>query len=249
MNHELRFGRFTSSRIGELMKIDKRKKVKEYSPLEDNSYIEEKRMEIRLGRQLEVEGGSRALSWGHIGERFVFQNHLNTEYRLCSDETLIHPDYSFWAGSPDGFRFIDETIVFDVKCPFTLTSFCNLVDGGTIEDVRENHKEGDMYYWQLVSNAILYEAINKTKITRAELIVFCPYESELGQLTALSSTIDDADLQNKLAWLNWAKKEEMPYLIDGGFYKNLNIISFEITDEDKEELIKRVKEAGELLYA
>ncbi len=39
----------------------------------------------------------------------------------------------------------------------------------------------------------------------------------------------------------------MPYLIEGGHYKNLNIIRFEVSEEDKKALTERVIKAGKML--
>ena len=53
--------------------------------------------------------------------------------------------------------------------------------------------------------------------------------------------------QNKFAWINWAEDKELPYLLDGGHYKNLNIIRFEVSQEDKDRLTIAVLNASKLL--
>ena len=101
------------------------------------------------------------------------------------------------------------------------------------------------YYWQLVSNAIL---TNKSK---AELIVYVPFKSEIADIKTFSEETDvffqnNLD-QNKYAWINFAQDNDLPYLREDGFYSNLNTLAFDIPLEDKELLTERVKLAVNLL--
>lgn len=223
-----RIGRFTSSEIGRLMTVAKNGKGWGSPAL---SYIEEKNMERRLGRCLNVESNARNLSWGKLLEEFCFQQ-LGTEYKLASMETLSHPTIDCWSGSPDLTKYDGGGTVVDIKCPATLKSFCQLVDGGTVESFRENHKEGDTYYWQIVSNSIL------TNSKYGELIVFVPLKSELEKIRELVSNLDGN--QNAVAWIAFAEDDQLPYLLDGGHYRNLNIIRFEIPQSDKDALTDKV---------
>jgi hypothetical protein len=45
----------------------------------------------------------------------------------------------------------------------------------------------------------------------------------------------------------YADDNELPYLIDGGFYQDLNVISFEVPVADKLLLRDCVERAGEML--
>jgi hypothetical protein len=133
-------------------------------------------------------------------------------------------------GTPDSICYGHENTVVDLKCPFTKKSFCQLVDGwekNGIQGIRDNHKDGEKFYWQLVSNACL------TGCNYGELIVFCPYENELGAI-------------NK-ALYPWMLYAELPFLIEGNHYKNLNKFRFPISDADKKALTDRVVEAGKML--
>lgn len=235
MNHEKRFGRFTSSQIYRLMTLDKSKTGFGKPAL---TYIDEKNMETRLGRSLSTEQGSRETTWGTLVEGRVFEL-LGTEYSYSSTVTDMHPEIEFWSGSKDGLKHDDGLTVFDIKCPFTLKSFCNFADCKTIEEVREKHDNGENYYWQLVSNSILSGA------KFAELIFYVPYLSELADIRDMASNYDGD--QNKVAWVQWANDSDLPYLIEGGYYKNLNVIRFEVSESDKQILTEKVKEAGKLL--
>lgn len=227
-----RIGNFTSSEIGALMTFGKDGKSFGKPAL---TYIEEKNMERKLGRSLNSEISARPTTWGSLVELQAFNN-LGIEYKICSDQTIDHPTIAFWKGSPDCIK--GDTVV-DIKCPHSLKSFCQLAECKTIEEVMGNHKYGEDYYFQLISNAIL------TNSNFAELIVYCPYKHELEAIRELASNFDGN--QNKIAWIGFAEDNDLPYLIEGGHYKNLNIIRFEVTESDKEALTERVLEAGKLL--
>jgi hypothetical protein len=236
MNNELRNGNFTSSEIVALTKngTDRKSPGKPFY-----TYIDECNMERRLGRSVSEETNAKPIAWGNLNEPRVFQL-LGTEYSLISKETIVHPTIDYWAGSPDALKYVDgipETVC-DIKCPKTLKSFCQLVDGWArhgIDGIRYGHLQGEKYYWQLVSNAVL------TGCNHAELIVYAPYKSELD---AIRKSVDG---NGKYYWIWGSSDEELPYLIDGGHYKNLNVFRFDVPFLDKQFLEKRVLEGGELL--
>jgi hypothetical protein len=249
-----RVGNFTSSEIADLMTEGKVKGTWGKTAL---TYISEKNMERKLGRSIGNETNARSCSWGKVVENRCFDL-LGTEYRLSSQETFSHPEITFWSGSPDGNKFDEGKTVIDIKCPMTLKSFCQLVDPlyegltGTdcINAVRngyrdkngqdhDKHKDGDKYYWQLVSNAII------TDSKFAELIIYVPYFHELEAIRDIVRT--DKSERNIGAWINFVDESELPYLIEGGYYKNINVIRFEIPIEDKLLLTAKVQTAGKLL--
>ena len=278
LDNKNRIGNFTSSENHRLMGLGKRpmtaaelasrpksgvgssvKTIEDPSILNDAAfeYIEEKNMERRLGRSLSTETNARPLTWGHVCERQAFET-LGTDYKLCSDVTLDHPEIAFWRGSPDALKFDEGGTVGEIKCPMTMKSFCQLVDplyhgfSGTeaMNAIRNGwkdksglnhkpHKDAEKYYWQIVSNAILSGS------KYGELIVYCPYESELEALREIVNNWDGN--QNPLAWINFSENSELPYLLDDGFYKNLNIIRFEIPIEDRILMKVKIEMAGKML--
>ncbi len=203
------------------------------------TYVEECNMERRLNRSLTDEVNARPLIWGSLLEQRV-HTLLGTEYQYCSNVTLMHPTIDFWAGSPDFIKHSTPQAVCDSKCPVSLKSFCQLVDAGTIERVRTEHKDGEKFFYQLVSNAII------TGSDEAELIVYMPYKSELDEIRILAQNVP-TDQLHKHYWIAMALDEELPHLNDGGFYKNLNVIKFEVSQSDKDFLTSRVLAAGGLL--
>jgi hypothetical protein len=240
LKNTARIGNVTSS---EIVALTSNGKTKGTLGKPFYSYIEECIMERKLGRSIQTEQQARALTWGKLVETQVF-NLLDLEYCLCSDDTFEHKTIKCWAGSPDARKLRSKTVC-DVKSPLTLKSFCKLVEPlylglegmDAINHVRENHQDGDKYYWQLISNAILTDSDN------AELIVYVPYEDELVQIKELARERNE----RKFNWIANADDFELPFLYRGGHYKNINIIQFPIVKADKEFLISRVLEAEKLL--
>jgi hypothetical protein len=113
-----------------------------------------------------------------------------------------------------------------------LKSFVELVD---IKDIETLKYERPEYYWQLVSNSILLEK------QFAELIVYCPYEDDLGIIKHHAQNVDAQDLY-KYYWLGSATNEEIPYIIPGEEFIDLNIFKFEVPQEDKELLTETIKQ-------
>lgn len=245
----LRHGNFTSSEIVALLSEPTVAEKKQGGVWGKPAltYIEECNMERRLQRSLTDEISAKPLTWGKLLEQKV-DDILGIKYSFCSTDTIMHPTIKFWSGSPDGIKHDEGKTVVDFKCPMTLKSFCQLVDPlyeglegvDAINAIRENHKDGEKYYWQLLSNSIL------TGAKYAELIIYVPYESELQDIKVLAQQVPGEQL-GKHYWIAMANEGELPFIKDGGYYKNLNIIRFEVPEEDKKFLTSKVLEAGKLL--
>ena len=153
-------------------------------------------MERRLGRSLDNELVAKPTDWGKFLEPLLFSL-LDGDYTYNAMDTLTHPEHEYWKGTPDGFKITENKTVVDTKCPFTLESFCKLISPlyndlegiDAINALRNGytdktglfqapHSDAEKYYWQLVSNACIDDC------THAELIVYCPYESELSVIQA-----------------------------------------------------------------
>lgn len=231
-----RIGNFTSSNIYKLLTKNRKGDGLGAPGLE---YIEEKNFERKLQRSLNDESNARPLSWGTLLESFAFEA-LGLEYKLSSTETIQHPTIKFWCGSQDGNKFDEGKTVIDIKAPMTLKSFCQLASCKDIGEVRENHKDGEKYYWQLVSNAIL------TDSKWGELIIYMPMLGDL-PLIRNAAGIKLEDGEQKYYWIRAASDDELPYLVEGVKFKSLNVIRFGIPQADKDLLTAAVLEAGKLL--
>lgn len=200
-------------------------------------YIKEKKRELLLGIEMGLNATSHPLSWGSAMEGYVYDVHLDLDYALESKDTDVH-ESGLFCGTKD---LVSENCVGDIKCPFTRSSFCDLVDiinSGSVEFFK---KESPEYYWQLVSNSIL------TKKEYAELIVFTPYESEIPAIVEYIELIDDFELQRDIQWVIHSDVSRIPHLPDNSGYKNIYRFKFLVPKEDKEELLEKIKIAHEII--
>ena len=109
-----------------------------------------------------------------------------------------------------------------------------------INYIRDNHNDGEKYYWQIVSNAII------TGKSKGELIIFCPYHSQLDELRMLAQNMP-SDVLSHYYWIANSMDNELPYLLNGGKYRNLNRIIFDVPEDDIAFLTDRVLKACELI--
>jgi hypothetical protein len=219
-----RNGNFTSSQIYRLCG----------APKPAQTYIQKKNFERKLKRSITGETNAKAANWGKLLEMRAFEL-LGFEYQMKSKETLRHPEINYWLGSPD---IITTDKVGDIKCPWTLDSFCQLVENCTkgIETFKDEHPD---YYFQLLSNAII---TGKSKI---ELVVYVPYQDELQDIREMTSNFDGN--QNPYSFIYFAEDNDLPYLNKEGEYKNLNIFTWDVPANEKEFLTTKVKQYGNQL--
>lgn len=235
---EIRIGNFTSSNIFKLMTLAK-DGVSMGAPA--LSYIKEKQRERRLGIEMDLDASTHALSWGRAMEGYVFQNYVDTSFALESQKTDVHPSGK-WCGTKDTLSIAEET-VGDIKCPFTRSSFCDLVDiieKGSIDYFK---KEEPKYFWQLVGNSIL------TTSKFAVLIVWMPYASEIEKCIEYVELIDDFETQRDIQWLihTGPDRKRVPHIPNDSGYKNCYHFRFEVPETDKQLLLAKVDMAHKLL--
>lgn len=280
--NNVRDGNFTSSEIEALTVMSSRKMTeeelkdwKEKNPkskattIEDGfgdrafTYIAETNIERRLGRPITDETKAKAIQWGKLLEPRVFDL-LGVSYKECSQESVVHPLYDYWAGSPDGVGYdyeSEDSLRWggEIKCPMTLKSFAQLVnplydnltgveafkaicDGYEVGKVKHKaHNDGKKFYWQCVSNSILLN------VTTFELIVYMPYKSELKEIRELARKKDMLQDKTPHFWIQTGTDDELPWLPNNGFYKNLNKLKFEVPQEDIKFITDRVVLASQHL--
>jgi hypothetical protein len=239
----MRIGNLTSSEIYKI--IGKGKSGNEFS-VGGFSYIESKVFERNLGKSLATESNAKPLLWGRICEKHFFENSGRIEYTPLMNEPIHHPSIEYYAGSPDAFK--GEDVVCELKCPFTLLSFCQLVDpivkGYTGLDamgiIRDTHTDGEKYYWQMVSNSIL------SNRKQCEFIVYCPYEWELNSIRSLAEEQPLEELSS-FYFISTASDKALPCLPNGGFYKNVYSITFTPPQEDIDLLTKKIELCKDLI--
>jgi len=230
-----RAANFTSSQVYKLMTSDKSGK-KFGKPF--ITYVEEKRLELRLGRQLQKEVSPRSASWGTFVQHRVTNTLLDTGCKPTKDVRRVHPTIKRWTGAEDYLR---EDAVGEIKC-FELKKFCQVHDAATAATTFGSNNPSIMcedcpeIWWQLVSNAIL------NGMDKVELTLYVPYQEEL---EAIREEAELAD--HKFQWIKYAHDDELPYLIKGNHYPNLSSFTFEITETDKVALTHRVLMAVKML--
>jgi len=242
-----RYGNITSSEIVAL--LSKNKKGDGFG-VPATTYIKQTNMERRLGRSIDNEATACALSWGKCCE-IVAHDKLPADYTFCAKTTLQHPSISYWLGSPD-VTALDNQVVGDIKCPITLQAFCEMLDAGTsnaplaplkrtIEACVENHKNGEKYRAQIISNACI------TGATKGHLIIYVPYHKDLDLIRRRAAALDAAG-EKGYSWIVYASDDELPWLPDDcPEYNDINIIEFDILPAWKQELTDCVIKAGEML--
>ena len=238
---------FSSSAIYKLVKSG-RSKDQNFSAI-GLTYIKEKSYEVRLGQNLDSNQSSKATSWGNVVEAYAYSkiksDDLESTARIASDKRRKHPSL-MWTGASD---FESDTLVGDIKCPFTRKSFCEQVDiyeqvrNGNIEAFKAAKPE---YYWQLVSNCIL---ANKDF---AMAVVYCPKEDDVLEILSESNLEYDANdsesLNQAKEKVKWLTLEETPYLKNDCAYSDINSVKFKIPQEDKDFLTERVELAQKELF-
>lgn len=230
-----RHGTVSSSSIWKLM--TKGKGVGMGAP--GKKYIRQVKHEINLGRPINKESSARSTSWGKFAELYVFGEKLNSDYVLVSKKRLFHKEIPEWSGATD---LLKDSVTADVKCPYSLEVFCDKLEA--LQDIKVYKEEYPEDYWQHLSNAILLEQ-NGIEVTHFEAIIFCPFQSELNKMREATSVIEDPTIQKQMRWLEFTDDEEIPYLVDGGKYLDINIIKHKIPEEDKWLLTDTVRRVVE----
>src|SRR3990172_6440358 len=160
-----RAGLFTSSGIWQLMTNDRKNTGIGSRGL---TYIDIKRREKKLGRQMNQEKSFKSAAWGTMMQHRVLNFLItSTEYKPISEKRFEHPTLPM-SGSPD---FICEDRIGDVKC-FELDNFTFTHDMATLGYEKLKEECPDIF-WQLISNAILCDK------KKAELVLYVPYKDEL----------------------------------------------------------------------
>ena len=234
-----RAGNFSSSKINKLTKTSTGGKGFGVPAL---TYIEEKRMEKRLQRQLEKETTGRAAMWGQFIQHRVTNVLLDSGCKPTKDVRRAHPTVENWTGAEDYVRSEPFSAMGEIKC-FELKNFVKTHEAATIgwATLKDDCPE---VAWQLVSHVIL--GLQNKVITepKAELTLYVPY---LEELSAIRAEADQGDTPYEFQWIKYAKDEELPYLIKGADFQNLTSFVFDIPKEDMDFLTSRVELANKFL--
>jgi hypothetical protein len=240
INNLKRIGNFTSS---EIYLLTKKSKSGGFG-VPAITYIDDKKIEKKLGRSLQISVQTQSMVWGLFLEEYV-NKLLSIEYELLSDFTIKHNLIENYSGSPD---FTTNDTVCDLKC-YQPKNFAKLTDAILKQDIVFFKENFESEYWQLISNSIL------TGLPYCEIISFMPYLSELPDLAILASNLDTSTpwvyrfISEGVSYnsIGDIQAPNLAYLPNNGYYKNLNKFRFEAPKEDKELLIELINKANILL--
>ena len=231
-NEGTRCGTFSSSNIWKLMTNDRSGK---FFGAPGQKYIRQVNFERAMERPINPDRDSRPTTWGTFVETLVFDK-LPLSYQLVSKKRLFHKAMpNVWSGAPDLIEIESET-VSDCKCPFSLEVFGSKLKA--LKDLETYKDEFEEDYWQHISNAELLES-NGIPIKNFEAVVYVPYKSELDSIRQAAQAYTGEDAY-RFKWIQFAYDDELPWIPDGGNYKNLNIVRHPVSFLDKQALSARV---------
>lgn len=240
-----RLVKFTSSEISRLVSKGK----SDIFSVDGNTYIEEKLHEYQAGRRIQNEHDSKPTTWGSWCENYVFTEYLQLKgYSIDSKNVLNYKGEhnplleKYYAGSPD---ICADDVVGDIKCPFTIKTYLTALNCETITELRDKLKDGDKYYWQLISNAIL------TGKNKCLLYFWIPkgYKAkgeEESEVERIHELMRHDDTNNAIKWSMWCETSILPS-INNPNTPNIKLFEFNATEKDKEFLATRILLASEIL--
>ena len=240
-NKANRVARFTSSKISVLTVNGKGKYGFGAGAI---TYINERAMELELGRGLSLPIYKWEMAWGKLWEVWVHWQ-LGSEYELIIDKTTIHPKYPFWSGSEDFQVKIEGCCIAELKC-YQMSNHFKYSKCLEKQDVELFKKEFDSEYWQIVSNSI----IHNTKY--GEAIAFMPTQENLIEMREL---VEDTDYVEKHIKDDPFKYKfiidkdlwDLPFIPSHSDFPSMTRFRFIVPIEDKILLTKRVLDANKLL--
>lgn len=211
-----------------------------------STYMEEKKLEIQLGRSLDTDATSRDINWGFLMEAWVGQT-KGTDYVEHGHKSLSHPNPKLlWGGSPD-MTCPRKKLVAEIKGyqPKNFAAYTNALLNAKNDrnpnvyernkDLRENFPKE---YWQGISNSIL------TGFTTIELITAMPQFSDLPAIVEIAMNWqDDAEQFRYKSIADDIINEKyyaVAFLPDGGYYDAINSYVFEAPAEDIKALTAAV---------
>lgn len=235
MNNINRWGKFTSSNVYKLIKLN----AKGEFQAPGLTYIEEKAIERKMKSCLDGGAHTQSLAWGNFMEMVVYSI-LGVQYQISSKDTTPHPIHGkYWSGSKDLFTVNPQTgkmeSIAEIKC-YQKKNFALYTDCILKKDIELFKEKFPKEFWQIVSNACI------EGVDIGEAITYMPYVSEYEEIREMAENYDGADAW-KYKFIRDLPVQDLPFLPDGGYYKNINKFAFIVPDEDKKLLEDRILQA------
>lgn len=232
MNNGSRSGRFTSSKVWQLIDTGR---SEDFSS-KGVKYIQEKLFETRFETTLDTAPYNEAMSWGNLMEQYVYEL-IGFNYRLASKETLVHPKYPFWSGTPDCVKSDEvtgiEKAISEIKC-YGKKKFALYVDAITEKNLEKFKSAFPQEYWQIVSNACIMG------LDYGEALCFMPYRSQYEEIKEIAENMEGSDIW-KYRFIVEKHINDLNFLPDDGYYDSINRFEFKIPKIDKLTLTARIR--------
>lgn len=151
-----RLGRFTASEIWKLLGEPKSKADKDAGNLSQTAltYILDKIGEKKAGYSPEFD--SFATAYGNEQEPIAREKYENANGVSVTEKGfVVHPDFAWLGGSPDGVVENEIKGIIEIKCPFVFHNHYEHCMIDSVEYFKANFKE---YYFQCQLNMILNDA-------------------------------------------------------------------------------------------
>ena len=234
-------GRFTSSKIHALTKLNSKKNDFGSPAL---TYIKEKKIELLLKDSVSSYAHSKRLAWGNFVEVFCYHKCLELDlgYILNSKETKLHPKYSeYWSGACDMEYYKGDKLhaISEIKC-YQKKGFALYAEMLQKKDIELFKKEYPQEYWQIVSNACIHD------VDFGEAIAFMPFKKDYDILRGMAENYEGVDAW-KYRFIYEDKIWQLPFLNEDSSFNDIEKFMFEVPKEDKQFLTSQVEKAIKIL--
>lgn len=208
---KIRLGKFTASRVGDLMKTPRDKEAKQLGLLSKTaeSYILSRVMECATG-QPNDEVSSKQMDWGNEWEETALLQ-LAKAIECPTDKINLRPgfrmfnDYS--GASPDAFmEFEGSTIGVEIKCPY---NSINHYYHSTIRNAEDLKAVNPQYYWQVQFNMLTFKSLRwifasfDPRQPENRILFWWVIEANPEDMALLCEAIERAEDKKKELLNNW----------------------------------------------
>ena len=240
-NKANRVARLTSSKISVLLVDGKGKYGFGTGAI---TYLNQKLMELDLGRGITLPVNKWEMNWGKLWEVWVHWQ-LGSEYELIIDKTTINPKMEWHSGSEDFQVKIEGGCISELKC-YQLENHYKYSRCLQKQDTEIFKKDFPAEYWQIISNSL----IHNTKF--GEAIAFMPTEKNLIEMRQLVEETDYIekhikDDPFKYRFVVDRDLWDLPFIPSHSDFPSMTKFRFEVPINDKILLTKKLIDANKLL--
>lgn len=208
------------------------------------TYLNQKLMELDLGRGITLPVNKWEMNWGKLWEVWVHWQ-LGSEYELIIDRTTINPKMPWHSGSEDFQVKIEGGCISELKC-YQLENFYKYSKCLQKQNIQLFKELFPDEFWQIVSNSL----IHKTKF--GEAIAFMPTEENLIEMRQMVEETDYIekhikDDPFKYRFVVDRDLWDLPFIPSHSDFPSMTKFRFEVPIDDKILLTKKLMDANKYL--